>query len=100
MEAAALTPIPGGQDTGLQQPLVLKPEEAAHLLRVSRSQIYTLAKKGEIPSIKVGKAVRIPLAELVAWVNGGGEEAATAASRKAKLRQAERRVGASSSSWR
>ena len=50
------------------QPLLLKPAEAAQLLNVGVSTVYDLAAKGMLPSIKIGKSVRIPKAELEAWL--------------------------------
>lgn len=41
-------------------PILLKVEEAAQLCNVSRSTVYDLMGKGEIPSIKVGRVRRIP----------------------------------------
>jgi excisionase family DNA binding protein len=50
-------------------PLLLRPAEAARLLGISRSKLYELLMEGEIPTIHIGRSVRIPLAQLRAWVN-------------------------------
>lgn len=72
MEVATLTPIPGEKAENTE-PLLLRVEEAAKLLACSRSQIYAMVKSGEMPSVKLGKAgVRIPKAQLIAWINSGG----------------------------
>jgi excisionase family DNA binding protein len=56
--------------------LLLKPEDAARRLGVGRSKTYELLRSGELPSVRIGRSVRIPLAHLLAWINeravGGG----------------------------
>jgi excisionase family DNA binding protein len=49
------------------EPLMLKIDEAAKLLRVGRSKLYQLIHAGEIPSRRVGKSLRIPRHELLKW---------------------------------
>jgi excisionase family DNA binding protein len=49
-------------------PLLLKVEEAARELALSRAAVYTLLAQGRIPSIKIGGARRIPLDALRRWV--------------------------------
>ena len=41
-------------------PLVLTTEEAARYLRVSRGSAYEAVRTGQIPSIKIGRSIRIP----------------------------------------
>lgn len=41
-------------------PAVLTVEEAETLLRIGRSAAYEGVRSGEIPSIKVGRSIRIP----------------------------------------
>jgi excisionase family DNA binding protein len=48
--------------------LLLRIEEAARLLNLSRSHVYTLVQGGVIPSIRIGRAVRIPKAWVQSWV--------------------------------
>jgi excisionase family DNA binding protein len=50
------------------EPLLVRVEEAARLLSLSRSTIYLLMDSGELPSVKHGSARRIPLAALKQWV--------------------------------
>lgn len=45
-------------------PAVLTVEEAAELLRVGRSAAYAAVKSGDIPSIKVGRSIRVPKFQL------------------------------------
>lgn len=56
--------------------LLLRPEEGADALGVSRARIYELIAEGRIRSIKIGRSRRIPVAELNAWI--GRELAAQA----------------------
>ena len=39
-------------------------EEAAKMLRISRSSAYEGVRTGQIPSVKIGKRLLIPLAAL------------------------------------
>jgi excisionase family DNA binding protein len=44
----------------MPEPLLLKVEEAARRLSLSRTKVYELMESGELPSIKIGTARRIP----------------------------------------
>ena len=44
--------------------------EVASLLGISKSLAYTLVKKGEIPSIKLGTRVVIPKVRFQAYLDG------------------------------
>lgn len=48
--------------------LLLTPQEAADALSINRSTLYQLLMRGEIPSITIGRARRIPLKWLEAWI--------------------------------
>lgn len=41
---------------------------AARLLSVSRSKVLDMARRGQIPSVKLDRLVRFPVRELEAWV--------------------------------
>jgi excisionase family DNA binding protein len=49
-------------------PEFLTVPEVARRLRISRSQAYLLAERGELPVLRVGKLIRIPQSALEAWV--------------------------------
>ena len=34
--------------------------EAAEILRVRRDTVYNLIKRGELPSVRVGRSIRVP----------------------------------------
>ncbi len=48
--------------------LLLRVTEAAELASVSRTTAYELIASGQWPAVRVGAAVRVPLAGLRAWV--------------------------------
>lgn len=48
--------------------LLLRPEEAAEVLGISRSRFYVLLAQKQIRSIKLGRSRRIPLVELERWI--------------------------------
>jgi excisionase family DNA binding protein len=48
--------------------LLLTPQEAAEALSINRSTLYILLMRGEIPSIMIGRARRIPLFALQEWI--------------------------------
>jgi excisionase family DNA binding protein len=53
----------------MAETLLLKPQEAADQLRVSRAKTYELIASGAIPSIKVGGSVRVPADALREWID-------------------------------
>ena len=48
--------------------LLLRPIEAADLLGVGRTTVYALLAAGELPSVRVGRSVRVPFIGLRRWV--------------------------------
>ena len=48
--------------------LLLRPEEGAEAIGVSRARMYELIAEGRIKSIKIGRSRRIPIAELSRWI--------------------------------
>ena len=55
--------------------LLLRPIEAAEMLGIGRSTMFAMIAKGEIPTVRFGRAVRVPLAQLKAWLSKRIEEA-------------------------
>jgi excisionase family DNA binding protein len=47
-------------------PLLLTVEEAARLMRVSRNGAYNAVAEGRVPSIRIGRTIRIPRDALAA----------------------------------
>lgn len=50
-------------------PLLVTPREAARLLAVSERTLWSLAAAGEIPRVRIGRAVRYRVADLRAYVD-------------------------------
>jgi len=48
--------------------VLLRIEEAAKVLRLSRAKAYSMAQRGELPVVRIGRAVRVPAAALQRWV--------------------------------
>jgi excisionase family DNA binding protein len=48
--------------------LLIKPEEAAKAISVSRSTFYEMLARREIESVSIGRSRRIPVAALRRWV--------------------------------
>lgn len=55
------SPTPGAK-------LLLTAEEAAQALSLSRSKVYDLIGKGEIPSVKIHGSRRVPVDQLIKWI--------------------------------
>ena len=58
--------------------LLLRVDAAAARLAVSRTTLYRMVQRGEIPIVRIGSAVRIPVSSLERWLadhvagQGGG----------------------------
>jgi excisionase family DNA binding protein len=48
----------------------LKVPEVAEVLRIARSRAYELVAEGEIPSVRIGRSVRVNRRELDRWLEG------------------------------
>jgi excisionase family DNA binding protein len=48
--------------------MLLTPAEAADYLSIGRSTTYRMIRSGELPSISIGRAVRVPVKALDEWV--------------------------------
>ncbi len=64
-----VTRAPYGGDREVGEPLLLTTVEAARALRISRSRMYELLSRNEIPGVvRIGRSVRISRRELEMWV--------------------------------
>jgi excisionase family DNA binding protein len=54
--------------TATGEPLLMKAEEVARLLSLGRSKVYEMMASGELPSVKIGTARRVPRAALLDWI--------------------------------
>jgi excisionase family DNA binding protein len=48
---------------------LLRPQEVQELVGMSRSAVYAHIASGVLPSVKVGKSVRVPSAALARWID-------------------------------
>lgn len=53
-----------------QQHEYLKVPEVAEMLRLARNTVYQLVGEGEIPSVRIGRSVRVSRKELERWLEG------------------------------
>ncbi len=53
----------------LETRMLLRPVEVAEVLGICRSKAYELIKAGELPSIRIGCSVRVPIDQLRAWIS-------------------------------
>lgn len=52
---------------------LLKATEVAELLQVSRAHAYNLMRRGEIPTVRMGSAVRVKLSDLEEFIKKSKE---------------------------
>ncbi|WP_374713532.1 helix-turn-helix domain-containing protein [Symbiobacterium terraclitae] len=50
------------------EPMLLTVAQVASMLQIARSKAYEMVAQGEIPSVRLGRSVRVPRAALAAWV--------------------------------
>jgi excisionase family DNA binding protein len=48
--------------------MLLKADEVAQILGLGRSKTYELIASGALPTVRIGRAVRVPRAALEDWV--------------------------------
>lgn len=76
-EAPALVPVARDAFDRVNR-LALSPAEAATALGLCRASIYNMLARGEIRSVKFGRARRIPLSEIERLCGDGGPDAPAA----------------------
>lgn len=52
-----------------EKKLAISPTDAAKALSISRAKFYSMLASGEVPSIKIGRITRVPVAALEEWIN-------------------------------
>ena len=53
--------------------LLLSPNEVGEVLTIGRTRLYSMLANGELPSIRVGRSIRIPTNALTRWVEQRGD---------------------------
>jgi excisionase family DNA binding protein len=59
-----------------EQPLTLSPKQAAPMVPMGINQFYAAVRQGEVPSIRIGRKIRIPRKAFLNWLNGQPQDAA------------------------
>ena len=59
------------QDRVLMEPLAYDAREVADLLKLSRGRGYALAREGNLPHVRLGRAIRFPRQAIEELVAGG-----------------------------
>ena len=49
--------------------MLLKPNEVTEMLGIGRSRIYEMLATGELPSVRIGRCIRVPVNALKDWVH-------------------------------
>ena len=47
---------------------LLKAKDVAEILQISRAMAYTLMQRGEIPTVRIGKARRVRPEDLISYI--------------------------------
>lgn len=56
-------------DLNPQEPLAVRPRQAAALLGISERTLWSWTKDGIIPAVRVGRLVLYPVEQLRAWLH-------------------------------
>lgn len=56
-------------------PMLLRTEDVARALGIARSTVYVLVAGGELPVVRIGRAVRVPREAVERWVRDHTEGA-------------------------
>lgn len=57
--------------------LLLTVAETAAALHLGRNTVYDLIRLGQLPTIRVGRAIRVPQAALTEWIQNNTESSTT-----------------------
>lgn len=52
-----------------QEPMLLRPLEAARLLGIGHSKLFEMMASHDLPVVRLGRCVRIPRQDLLLWVD-------------------------------
>lgn len=54
--------------------LLLRPMEVAEVLGIGRSRAYELIREGQLPTVRLGRSVRVPADRLREWIEANTDE--------------------------
>ena len=66
--AAHPVPPPERQSPIAGEPLLIESRDVARLLGIGRTKTFQMMASGELPTIRIGRCVRVPLAGLTEWI--------------------------------
>ena len=55
--------------------ILLTPSETAEALGIGRTKVYALLAAGELPCVRIGASVRVPIVDLQRWIREHASEA-------------------------
>ena len=58
-----------GERANQSLPLLLEVSEVARQLGIGRTMAYQLVARQEIPTVRIGRCIRVPRDELRAWIS-------------------------------
>lgn len=70
--------------------LMLRATEVGQSLGYGRSKVYQLIASGELPSVRIGRSVRVPRSALLAWIARRTHTAPTQATNRPKHKRKSR----------
>ena len=59
---------PPSDESDPATPLLIDSREVARLLGLGRTKVFQMMLRGEVPTVRIGRSVRVPREGLVAWV--------------------------------
>jgi excisionase family DNA binding protein len=59
------------------EPLLLRAEDCAKVLGLGRSKVFEMIRRRELPVVRIGRSVRVPVGELERWIRERQEDGET-----------------------
>ncbi len=53
-----------------EEPWLLDSREVSRLLGIGRTKTFQMMASNELPVVRIGRCIRVPRAELIAWIRG------------------------------
>jgi len=64
----AAHPVPPPVAPNVERPLLIDSREVSRLIGLGRTKTFQLMASGELPTIRLGRCVRVPRVALEAWI--------------------------------
>jgi hypothetical protein len=93
---------PDAMETTVEEVTITVPEAGKRYFGLSRNASYDAAKRGEIPTVKIGKLYRVPVHLMEKMMGGRGKEDAPAENQEPLWRKAQKNepLGRPSDEWK